>query len=729
MKYLLLGTSALMLVSSAAFAQTAGGGAGAAANSGESAGINEIIVTAERRAQSAQDVPVSIVAISGNTLRERGVDDLDDLQAEVPSLSFVDNGNSKFVNIRGVGLTEAAPNQTIAVAVHLDGAYIAREFTFNDAFFDLAGIEVLRGPQGTYSGQNASGGAIFINSARPDLQETTGYAELTLAEYNRKQISGAISVPLSDKVAVRVALQNERRDSFYTNFGPTGQTDANLVQSQPGNVERFLGRAQVLAKPTDRLELRLIHQFSNVESDGVARNAYNAANLARPFIINYDSTDTLQRVEYNRTTGIVAWDATDAFRVNANFAYQKTRNDQRIDSDRTSVLVEPTVRQEYSVYDIRDRYYTGEFNLISTGEGPFEWTVGATMLDYRQKAYLWTPKGPQIAAGTGTYLFLDAYRKNWAVFGEVGYRLTDTIEVKVGGRYNHEKNGFHPESYRTSGGPDAAPASYFIVPEQTFKNFTGRALVNWKPDSSTLVYATVSKGYKPGGAAPGGDEYGSETVVNYELGWKADWLGRALQTSISAFYMDYDGFQASIATDPDNPTTRVTSNIDNTRIKGVEAQISTNIGGFHGDLSFSVLDAKYGSLTVFMPVGGFNNTAPLPVNLGGRQINYAPEFSLSGGLAYDIPLGGGELTPSVRLSHTGKQWASFFQLPYHEIPKRTLVDLRLTYAADSNWKLAAFVTNVFDKTYINVASTAVDGVGAYGLGAPRQFGGTLSYTF
>ena len=118
--------------------------------------LQEVVVTAERRAVSVQDVPISAVALSGDVLEARGVRTLADLQFQVPSLTFSDNGNSKYVNIRGVGISESAPNQTVGVAVHLDGAYVAREFVFGDAFFDLDNVEVLRGPQGTYSGQNAS---------------------------------------------------------------------------------------------------------------------------------------------------------------------------------------------------------------------------------------------------------------------------------------------------------------------------------------------------------------------------------------------------------------------------------------------------------------------------------------------------------------------------------------------------------------------------------------------
>ncbi|NBC35348.1 TonB-dependent receptor [Novosphingobium sp. FSY-8] len=723
MKTVLACTTALAMVPMMAHTAYAAEAAPAQAQANADA---PIIVTAERRALNVQDMPVSIVAMNAEMLRDRGVGDLNDLQSQVPSLSFVDNGNSKFLNIRGVGLTEAAPNQSVAVAVHLDGAYIAREFTFNDAFFDVETVEVLRGPQGTYSGQNASGGAIFINSAKPSLTRTNGFAEVTLGNYARKQFSGAVSTPLTDTLAVRVSLQAEARDSFYTNRGPTGSAGA-VVSSQPGNLNRFLGRVQLLWKPVDSLELRLIHQYSNVDSDGIPRNAYTAANLARPYVLNYDTTDTLQRVRYHRTTGAMRWDVFSGARLNVNASYQETRNDQRIDSDRTSTLVDPTVRQEYSQFDIRDRYFTGEVNLMSSGSGPFEWTVGATTLDYRQKAYLYTPKGTQIAAGNGTYMYLDAFRQNTALFAEVGYQF-GRVQVKAGARYNHEVNGFYTDSYRTTG-IYGAPSSYFTPPYQRFKNVTGRVLVNWKPSDDHLIYGTVSRGYKPGGITPTGDNYDSETVTNFELGWKGEFLDRKVTTSVSAFYMKYDGFQASIATDPDNPTTRDTKNINNTEIKGVEAQLAAHINGLHADVSFSVLDAKFGNLTIFLPVGAYGNTTTLPVNVGGRQVNYAPKFSAAAGLGYDIAMPGGTLTPSVRVSHTASQWSSFFQLPYHRMDARTLVDLRLTYKAERNWKLQAYVTNLFDKTYIAVSSTATDGIGAYGLGSPRQFGAALSYTF
>lgn len=695
-------------------AQDGGGGGETSQQS-----IPEIIVTAERRAENVQDVPISVIAISGKDLRDRGIGDLNDLQSAVPSLSFVDNGDSKFLNIRGVGITESAPNQTAGVAIHLDGTYIAREFQLNDAFFDVESVQVLRGPQGTYSGQNASGGAIFIETARPSLTGSEGYAEFSLANYDHRSLEAAAGRPITDKIGIRFAMMAEERDSYYTNVGATGD------MLQPGNLSRYTGRVQLLAEPTEQLELRLIHQYSRYQTDGLARQVGTADNLANPFVIAYDDT-TAQDVEYNRTTGIIGWDATDDFRINLNATFQSLNSLNVADQDRTD---DPAIRA-WGYTDIADEYFTGEVNIVSTSSGPFEWTGGANMLDYKQDARVTSFEGAtQIQNLIGQYIYVEIFRKNQAVFGEVGYQFTDALQVKVGGRYNHEENGWNDNSYITFDGAGGAPVANLGTPVKSFNNFTGRALVNWRPNPDHLIYTTISRGYKPGGIQPGQDPYDSEIVTNWELGWKADLLDRVVQTSVAAFFMDYDGFQATIQPDPLDPTSSTTHNVDNTRIKGIEAQISVNPGRFHADVAMSYLDAKYGDQPVTLPAGADGNPDPVGVNLKGRQINFAPEFSINGGVAYDIPVRDARLTPSVRVSHTSSQWATFYQLPYHLLETRTLVDARLTYKPNDDWKLSAYVKNLLDETYINDRSDDTDGYGYFGLGAPRELGVTIGYTF
>ena len=718
MKKFLVCTTALAMLPSAAWAQ-------ADSNDGDST----IYVTAERRAENVQDVPISVVALSGDTLRDRGVDNLDDLTQQVPSLSFVDNGNTKYINIRGIGITESAPNQTVGVAVHLDGAYIAREFNFGDAFFDVQSVQVLRGPQGTYSGQNASGGAIFIESARPVMGAVEGYAQFTVGEFSRRDLEAAVSVPVSDNLAVRFAGRMESRNSFYTNLGPTGATQAVGNLPQPGDRSNYVGRAQLLWEPSADLNVRLIHQFSHVESDGTPRVEDTPANRANPFVLNYNVTPYDGNItEYHRTTGVVSWDPTDAFQVNVNLAYQKTgKHINGGDQDRTPV----EASQGFTA--LADDYWTGEVNLLSMTDGPLEWTIGATFLDYQQDGDVYSERGAAIETGAGRNFFVDSIRQNQSVFGEVGYYLTETFQVKVGGRYNHDKTGFRQFLFYPAGGLDnSGPEVSFPANgvTTTFEEFSGRVLLNWKPTPDHLIYGTVSRGYKPGGLTAVAQFYDSEVVTNWEAGWKGTLADGLLQGAVSVFWMDYDGFQGTVQPDPNDPTSRRTNNIDNTRIKGVEASLSANAGGFNSDVSMSYVDSSYGDFIDTIPPGALNgNVDPIAVNVGGRQLNYAPELSVSAGASYAIPVGDGYLTPSARVSYTSEQFVSFFQLPYQRMDARTLVDMRLTYAPNDDWRITAYVTNLFDKLYIANASQTNDGIGNYILGAPQEFGVTAAVTF
>jgi iron complex outermembrane receptor protein len=678
-----------------------------------------ILVTAERRAEDVQDVPISIVALSGETLRERGVDNLDDLTQQVPSLSFVDNGNTKYVNIRGIGITESAPNQTVGIAIHLDGAYLAREFNFNDAFFDLENVQVLRGPQGTYSGQNASGGAIFIETARPQLGGIEGYINATAGSYSRRDLEAALSVPVSQTLAVRFSGRYEQRDSYFNNLAG---------DVEPGNRENYVGRAQVLWEPGPDFQARLIHQRSHVGSDGSPRVTDTPANRANPFVLNYTPSPYAENeTEYHRTTGRIRWDPSAAFRVNGTLAYQRTsRHFNGGDTDYTPA----NVSQGFN--DLSDEYWVGELNLVSMSDGPLEWTVGATFLDYTQDGNTYSERGAQLTTRLGRNFDIQSIRENQAVFAELGYRLTDTLQVKVGGRYNRDKTGFTKFLNYANGGVNLVGTSVPLPANgvvRSFEQTTGRVLINWQPNADHLIYATISRGYKPGGLTGTAQFYESEVVTNWEAGWKGTLADGLLETSVSAFWMDYDGFQGTVQPDPTDPTSRRTNNIDNTRIKGVEAQLAANIGGFRADVGLSYVDSSYGPFNDTIPTGAFGNTAPVAVSIGGRQLTYAPEFSLNAGVSYEIPIGDGALTPSMRVSHTSQQFVSFFQLPYQRIDARTLLDARLTYEPNDTWRFAAFITNLLDQTYLANASQTNNGIGDYILGAPQEIGVTVTLNF
>ncbi len=729
--------------------------------------LEEVIVTAERRDVSVQDIPISAIAISAETLDQRGVKTFEELQYQVPSMTFTDNGNTKFVNIRGVGASESAPNQTLGVAVHLDGAYVAREFVFGDAFFDLAGVEVLRGPQGTYSGQNASGGAIFINSKKPVNGQADGFVNFDFGNYNQRRMGAGSSFTLTDTLAVRFSGEWEQRDSFYENHGPDLSTPPSRVEDQPGNLSRTLGRAQLLFQPNDGLELRLIHEMSDVKSDGVPyKNSpvrgSNVLPTSRLRELNYDM-DGHRNVSYNRTTGRMDWAATDAFDVLANVSYLQSHQHYLQDSDRDSVITNPAAVQNGTDYIINDYYWTAELNLVSTGDGPLEWTVGASTLDYQQKNYLNflrynapTTNPATTLAGTGLdlarhtrlYLYLDNVRSNDAVFGEIGYDLTPRLQVKAGVRYNQDEVGFDPSSYQSAGPFPAGRLSHYNAPSGTpfaartllkFKATTGRVLANFKPNDDHLIYGTVSRGYKPGGTTPGGDDYDSETVTNYEMGWKGDLLDRRLSTSISAYYMKYDNFQRTYNPDPaaGNPTQSVTNNVDGSTIQGVEAQLAGEVANLGWDVSFAYNKGEYGSLPLTLPVGAINGVNPTTAtvfNIKGQSIDYLPELTWNAGLSYlGWHTGSGQIVPSVRVTHQGEYYTTFYHYDYNLTPAKTVIDATLAYDSDNNWRAEIYAKNLADKDYISRVQGGSAGADAarstYLLGNPRQVGIKIRYQF
>ena len=716
--------------------------AGAAA----AGGLEEVVVTAERRAEDPQKMAVSIVALSGSDLREKGVNNISDLQSLVPSLSYVDAGNVKFINIRGVGLNEGAPNQTDGVANYLDGAYIAREFTTDDSYFDLESVEVLRGPQGTYVGQNSTGGAIFVTTKKPNLGTTEGYAQQTFGTFGYRATEAALNVPLATTLAVRTSILAENRDSFTTNSGPYGPGSSVPVTSQPGNLNRFVGRFQLLYKPSDDLTFDLLYQNSTRRNDGVPYQPINAATLANPFAASYDFPGAYNN-HYQRLTGTVDWQAVQAFKVHVVSSYQTMNQLTAWDSDATSPYVSPTVAQGGTIIPLHDWYSTHEVDLVSTSDSRLQWTAGATTLNYHQPftdqiiSYN-TAAFPALTPGYNTGLFLNFHtlRKNYAAFGELSLDVTPQWQIKVGARYNHDTVGLDTGSYLTPFGGPTGPVRVPAGPNiPSYTAGTGRVVINWTPLKDQLIYLNVSRGYKPGGWTPdiggpptGNNVYNAEYVMNYELGWKATSFDGHLRSAADVFHMDYQGFQATIATDPRNPATSVTKNVAGTTIQGAEVQLDALAGGFRGGLGFTYLDATFGNLAIFEPANLFgpgSPAAPTQINLNGRTIDYAPKLSGNIALAYDFHLpNGAVLTPRIQWTYQGGQWTSFFDAPQQYLPAYALGSVRLSYVPNKSWRLEGFVTNITDRVYLTetTGNTPVQQVGQFG--APRQYGVLVNYT-
>ena len=211
-------------------------------------------------------------------------------------------------------------------------------------------------------------------------------------------------------------------------------------------------------------------------------------------------------------------------------------------------------------------------------------------------------------------------------------------------------------------------------------------------------------------------------------------LNSHLRSAIDVFHMSFQNYQATVATDPNNPATSVTENVEGTTIKGLEAQLQALLGPITLEGSVSYLDAKYGNLALFETpgiIGPNNPAAPLPINLDGREVDYAPKVSGNVSVSYNVALGDGKLVPRLDWSYQAAQWTSFFQAPWQQIPSRELLDFRIAYNPKPAWRVEGYVTNLTNKVYAvgNNQSSAYPYVGAYYLGPPRLYGVSVAYSF
>src|SRR5262245_56669452 len=241
-----------------------------------------VVITAERREQDAQDVPISASIFSGEQLTEQGVNVVGDIQRIAPSVAINTFNRSTFINIRGVGIAQSAPTSNPGVAFYIDGALIPHEQFIGQAFFDIGAIEVLRGPQGTLTGQNSTGGAMYVRTPAPDFTKNSGYIDQTVADYNWCKTTFALNTPFTDTLAMRASFVRDVRDSFTDNIGPS--------PSKPGDLHLQAGRFNLEWRPWDGGTFNLRYENFNLLSDNNPVKRRGDTVSTNPFVIEEDAT-------------------------------------------------------------------------------------------------------------------------------------------------------------------------------------------------------------------------------------------------------------------------------------------------------------------------------------------------------------------------------------------------------------------------------------------------------
>ncbi|MCW2413307.1 MULTISPECIES: TonB-dependent receptor [unclassified Sphingobium] len=706
-------------------------------------GLEEIIVTAQRREENLQKVAVAATALSGQGLVEKGVTRVDELQTVVPSLSVTDAGLTQNVNIRGIGLASGSPAVANGVATYVDGIFQPPIVT-TSSFYDIATVEVLRGPQGTFVGSNSTGGAIFINTRNPNLAGVEGSIEGSIGNYDARSVEAVLNLPLSRTLAIRGAGKWRTRDSFYTDIGSAG--------SSAGRLDELSGRFGALWKPTESFQALFKLEAADKETGGYAYRpitgtAYAAYRTSDPRLIDYD-TPTQNDEKAIQASLELRYELGSGITLRSLSGYQNKRIFNLYDSDATnaarysladSTRLAVSTQQQF----VRERVWTQEFNIISPTDQDLSWIVGGYYQRNRIDVII-----ENRSNGFPTDILIDNDKATTGVFGQVTYKITPQLALDVGARYSHFSVTGGGSVSIGRGIPTFPPNGLQVADlsgDHKDGRMTGKVSLNWTPDENNLFYAFVARGYKPGGSNSLVSEFDPETVIDYEIGWKATMLGGAVRTQLGAFYYDYNAFQFD-ALDPATGQTAVT-NLTDAKVKGIEAQVQARVSGFTFDAGVAFVDSELGDVTfvdtrayarafpgvtpaVQCPTGQASNPptcidyTPFLRTTGGGSNLYSPKWTYNLGARYDLWVGDVKITPSVSYAYVGPQWTYIGYSPISDrLPSRGLLGARLG-VQKGDLLVEAYGTNLTDETYVS---------GQFGdnefYGAPREYGVRVRYDF
>ena len=691
--------------------------------------LDEVVITAERRTTNLQTTAVAASVLSGEQLQDKGVTNIETLQFSMPSVTVQNSGQGNSFNVRGIGKTENNSNIGVGVVTYRDGVAVFPAYFQNEPFYDIQSLELLRGPQGTFAGQNATGGAVFITERNPELDGFGGYVSAQYGTYDNLRVQGAVNLPVSDTLAIRLAANRETRDSFYSVI----QGAASL--GNPGAVDSNSARISVLWQPNDALRVLFKTDYSHIDLGGypttllAARDGLFNIRTNGPFLAKDESVRSVLNASYTFDNGVTLRSIT---------GYQDGTTQVRSDSDGGFGLL--TVNNKTVQIYATERIWSQELNLISPDTGRFGWILGAYYQDDRTQF----PRGKSSAATLFAPLpFLvtlttegDNPKTTAAGFGQVTYKLTDALEIQVGARYSR--------STAENRGLTAIPLLGLSLAQDdrtSHEKVTGKVAVNWTLDENNFVYGFVATGHKAGGlngpnlALVAPKPFESEDVLDYEAGWKSTWLDGRLRTQLGAYYNVYENFQIILG-DPVVPTSSAISNVQGqTHIYGLEASAQGRFGNLGFDFGASVSHSElpdFFALDTRGPLTGNCNPSTGPAsatcrNVGGNAQTYAPELTVSAGVEYTFAVGSGGLTPRLDYSHISETWATIFanEALGDRLEARNIFNAQLTYEnAAGDWRIQAYGTNLGDLEYVG----AIKGGQRY-AGPPRQYGVRLTKNF
>lgn len=707
--------------------------------------LEEIVVTAQKKAESMQDVPVAVTAVTGAYIEEQNITDLSALRNTMPNVqinTFSNSPDSAVFTIRGVGVNDADPYVGTTVSVVVDGVVVGVNTAALLSLFDIERVEVLRGPQGTLFGANTTGGVINVITKQP-TNEFGGQAEITAGNHGRLNANVALNVPITDNLAGKVSVLHSSHDGFFTNTvdgDDLGSTDitsvrgylqylgsdydatlkAEYVRSRNGSQTglNISDSTMILSAPADTGTEERFRRGHNADlPDQNDRDTY-ALTLTQNFTTGFgDLVSITDYREYEHElfsdddATRFQWLQTSRATDHRQFS-QELRNTFEV-SERTQVVV-----GAYGLYQ--------EYELIQ--EGQLDGFFPGLSQPQTQEQERWSA----------------------SLFSQLYYDWTDRLRLQAGLRFSHEEAEAESSTAQylalgrlarlgdrpTQADVIALQERLVVSGEEEWDNVGYKLGLDYQLSDQTMVYGYVARGFKSGGfvgriAIPEDlGPFDTEYLDTIEVGLKSDLLENSLRVNLAAFYNKYEDMQVTQNfTLPSGANSATIVNAGEAHSQGLELEL-TAYPTYNLALSLAVayLDSEYDQYDTLAP--DLATGAIMPTDLSGNPLMNAPEWSGNASATYTLPIAGGESKFFLQVTHSDSKFSNYTAFPQEEVDDITLLNGRVSWTPDSDsWSVGAYGRNLTDEEYFAQKMWLYPAVGLAAMGPPREVGVDFNYNW
>ncbi|WP_244150593.1 TonB-dependent receptor [Acetobacter malorum] len=721
-------------------------------------GLESVMVTAQRRAENNQNVPISIQHIDGKTLANAGYTALTDLQYLAPGVQYDPTQGAAF-QIRGVGSESFDFSNAKSVSVVVDDVVMdAQRANGMIGMVDINNVDIMMGPQGTLFGMNSTSGVIAVTTGKPVLNKLTARTSASYGEHNERILNATVNIPLGSKAAFRISGFDNAQDGFGRNV---------VLNKLVGSTHEYGGRAKLYVEPTENLDITLQgdyahHWDSSVRTPVGGQNEVVTSKLNSlgiyPNAKNADTADPMYGNIVSEEYGAALKIHTKIGQNDLNFisAWRESLYNNNTPVD--LVPLDTFAYYPYNFGSLTTRKFSDEIRFSSPKGHFLEWLAGGffNRLDARQTQYQWGTAGAPLyvdgvpaqnlynnsgAIGqSGNTSLFQSRNESLAAFGQLKFNISRHFDIAISGRYTHDKNsqglsfintdaqavtGYNPTFTATHNAP--------VYPwgQMTGQNFSGRISPEYHFNPNVMAYFTFSTGYKPAGIAFVGnnyDPYHKETVKSYEAGMKSEWMHHKLRLNMDVFREDFTDFQATVLTPvpAGNGTTILTSAIGNAG--GLVSQ------GVEGNVAYRPIpDLTLSGSVSFTDAHFTDYVASTKANYTNTRLTNAPVWSANAFIDYHH-----DLTPHLGVqahldyAYRGTTWTVTGQPDYSKVPAYSLVNLRVSLLPlNKRLQVGLYVRNMFNQYF----STGYQLYGTAGYlhytspDARRTIGGFINFSY